>query len=48
MGGVRVRLLASDEKFRLRGETLRLAIEEDKAKGDIPFFVRFTIKMVQL
>ena len=36
---VHMRKLESDNHFRLRGETLRKAIEEDKAKGLIPFFV---------
>ncbi|KAK7473657.1 hypothetical protein BaRGS_00035135 [Batillaria attramentaria] len=36
---VRMRKLESDDQFCLRGETLRRAIEEDKAKGYIPFFV---------
>jgi hypothetical protein len=40
LAGVRVRLLPSDELFSLRGETLKLAMEEDKAKGFIPFFVK--------
>ena len=39
LAGVRVRLLQSDELFSLRGETLKLAMEEDRAKGLIPFFV---------
>jgi glutamate/tyrosine decarboxylase-like PLP-dependent enzyme len=39
LGGVRIRLLPADENFRLRGETLRLAVEEDKAKGKIPCYV---------
>jgi hypothetical protein len=39
LAGVRVRLLQSDELFSLRGETLKLAMEEDRAKGFIPFFV---------
>ena len=34
-----MRKLESDDHFRLRGETLRKAIEEDKAAGLIPFFV---------
>lgn len=39
LAGVRVRLLETDECFSLRGETLKLAMEEDRAKGFIPFFV---------
>lgn len=40
LGGVRLRLLPTDELFSMRGETLKSAMEEDKAKGLIPFFVR--------
>lgn len=40
LAGVRVRLLASDEHFSLRGDTLKAAIEQDRAKGLIPFYVR--------
>lgn len=36
LAGVRMRLLQPDENFSLRGETLKAAIEEDKAKGLIP------------
>ncbi|EFX90074.1 hypothetical protein DAPPUDRAFT_300121 [Daphnia pulex] len=43
LAGVRVRLLQSDELFSLRGETLKLAMEEDRAKGFIPFFVTATL-----
>ena len=37
--GTRLRMLDTDERFRLRGDELRRAIEEDKAQGLIPFFV---------
>ncbi|KAK7098903.1 aromatic-L-amino-acid decarboxylase-like [Littorina saxatilis] len=40
---VRMRKLQSDDNFSLRGETLRKAIKEDKAKGLIPFFVCATL-----
>lgn len=46
IGAVKVRLLETDEKFSLRGETLQRAIEKDREAGLIPFFVRshnFTI-----
>ncbi|XP_021356996.1 aromatic-L-amino-acid decarboxylase-like [Mizuhopecten yessoensis] len=39
LGAVRMRKLDTDDKFSLRGETLRKAIEEDKASGLIPFFL---------
>ena len=39
LAGVRIRLLPTDELFSLHGETLKSAMEEDKAKGFIPFFV---------
>lgn len=43
IGGVQFRLLPVDEKFRLRGDTLERAINEDKAKGLIPFYVVATL-----
>lgn len=36
---IQVRLLETDDKYRLRGETLRRAMKEDRDKGVIPFFV---------
>ncbi|KAK3593992.1 hypothetical protein CHS0354_040736 [Potamilus streckersoni] len=39
LGAVRMVKLLTDENFSLRGETLRKAVEADKAKGLIPFFV---------
>ena len=39
----RIRLLPSDDKLSLRGETLRKAIEKDKQEGLIPFFVCATL-----
>lgn len=50
IGAVKVRLLETDEKFSLRGETLQRAIEKDREAGLIPFFVRshnFTIIIPQ-
>lgn len=41
LGGVKLRSLQPDEKRRLRGETLRDAIDEDVRNGLIPFYVRF-------
>ncbi|KAK7098977.1 aromatic-L-amino-acid decarboxylase-like isoform X2 [Littorina saxatilis] len=43
LADVRMRKLQSDDNFSLRGETLRKAIEEDKAKGLIPFFICATL-----
>ncbi len=40
---VRIRILPSDDKLSLRGDTLRQAIEEDKKNGLIPFFVCATL-----
>uniref|UniRef100_A0A8R1XLN1 Aromatic-L-amino-acid decarboxylase n=1 Tax=Onchocerca volvulus TaxID=6282 RepID=A0A8R1XLN1_ONCVO len=40
---VKLKILDTDSKFRLRGETLRLAIEEDRDLGLIPFFVSTTL-----
>lgn len=40
LGGVHFRLLESDSKHQLRGETLADAIRADKEKGLIPFYVR--------
>ena len=40
LAGVRVRLLESDEHFSLRGDALQSAIEQDKAKGLVPFHVK--------
>jgi histidine decarboxylase len=39
----RIRILPTDEKLSLRGETLRKAIEQDKKDGYIPFFVCATL-----
>ena len=39
----RIRLLSSDDKLSLRGETLRKAIEQDQKDGLIPFFVCATL-----
>jgi hypothetical protein len=39
IGMVKIRLLDTDENYSMRGETLEKAIEEDRKKGIIPFFV---------
>ncbi|KAL3994461.1 Aromatic-L-amino-acid decarboxylase domain protein [Acanthocheilonema viteae] len=43
IGMVKLKILDTDAKFRLRGQTLRLAIEEDRNLGLIPFFVSTTL-----
>jgi len=40
---VKVRQLAVDEHYSLRGPTLDECIQADKKKGLIPFFVRIFI-----
>lgn len=39
LGGVRVRLVTSDEQLALRGPALRKAILADIEEGNIPFYV---------
>ncbi|XP_048413307.1 aromatic-L-amino-acid decarboxylase isoform X2 [Stegostoma tigrinum] len=43
IAGVKMRKLPTDEKFSLCGETLRQALEEDKALGLIPFYLCATL-----
>ncbi|XP_071945458.1 aromatic-L-amino-acid decarboxylase-like [Antedon mediterranea] len=43
IASIRMRSLPSDEENALRGNVLQKAIEEDKAKGLIPFFVCATL-----
>lgn len=43
LGGVQLRSLAADERHSLRGATLDAAIEEDLAKGLIPFYAVCTL-----
>ncbi|XP_033227289.1 aromatic-L-amino-acid decarboxylase [Belonocnema kinseyi] len=43
LGGVKFRLLETDSKHRLRGETLQEAIRQDKEKGLIPFYAVSTL-----
>ncbi|KAF5272233.1 hypothetical protein FQA39_LY01315 [Lamprigera yunnana] len=40
---VKLRILEPDEKSSLRGQTLSTAMEEDEARGLIPFFVSTTL-----
>lgn len=43
LGGVKLRLLDTDGKRRMRGATVADAIKEDRAKGLIPFYVVATL-----
>ncbi|XP_043932246.1 histidine decarboxylase [Protopterus annectens] len=40
---VKMRFLATDENFSLRGETLKKAIEEDRKEGCVPIFLCATL-----
>lgn len=40
---VKIRFLATDENFSLRGETLKKAIEEDRKEGRVPIFLCATL-----
>ncbi|XP_025835426.1 tyrosine decarboxylase-like [Agrilus planipennis] len=40
---VKLRILEPDEKSSLRGQTLQMAMEEDKTMGLVPFFVSTTL-----
>lgn len=40
IGGVAMKKIPTDKKFSVRGDVLKKMIEEDKAAGLIPFFVR--------
>jgi len=43
LGGVKIRLLDTDEDYSLRGDTLKTAIKEDQEKGLIPFCLIATL-----
>ncbi|XP_067867019.1 aromatic-L-amino-acid decarboxylase-like [Heterodontus francisci] len=43
IAGIKMRKLPTDEKFSLRGENLKQALEEDKALGLIPFYLCATL-----
>ncbi|GFG35977.1 hypothetical protein Cfor_03560 [Coptotermes formosanus] len=43
LGGIKLRLLPADDNLRLRGETLERAIQDDRDKGLIPFYVVATL-----
>lgn len=40
IGGVKMRKVPSDSRYALRGDALRKMVDEDKAAGLIPFYVR--------
>ena len=44
IGLVKLNLVPSDDKLRLRGNALRQAIAKDKENGLIPFYVRQRLK----
>lgn len=39
LGGVQLKQLPADDNNKLRGETLRKAIQDDREAGLIPFYV---------
>lgn len=39
LGGVRLRGIPADDRYQLRGDSLREAIQKDKKDGLIPFYV---------
>ncbi len=41
LGAVKCHLVVSDDKEQMRGDALMKAIQEDKQKGLIPFYVSF-------
>ncbi|ODN06479.1 Aromatic-L-amino-acid decarboxylase [Orchesella cincta] len=43
LGGVKMRMIPTDEDLRMRGADLKAAIQKDKAAGLIPFFVVATL-----
>jgi len=43
LGGVRLRGIPADDRYQLRGDSLREAIHKDKKEGLIPFFVVATL-----
>lgn len=43
---IKMRFLPTDEQFSLRGDTLKKAIQEDKAKGLVPFMVGQILKLL--
>lgn len=40
IGGVKMRMVPSDSSYALRGDALKKMVDEDKAAGLIPFYVR--------
>lgn len=45
LGGVKMRLVKTDDDLRMRGEALKAEIQKDKAAGLIPFFVNWQLLM---
>ncbi|XP_026680193.1 aromatic-L-amino-acid decarboxylase-like [Diaphorina citri] len=45
LGGVTIRGLPADDSYKLRGDALEAAIEEDLKKGKIPFYVSFWMEI---
>ncbi|XP_011859981.1 PREDICTED: aromatic-L-amino-acid decarboxylase-like isoform X2 [Vollenhovia emeryi] len=43
MGGIKLRQLEVDDKYKLRGDTLAEAIRKDKEEGLIPFYIVATL-----
>ncbi|KAL4616928.1 aromatic-L-amino-acid decarboxylase-like [Arapaima gigas] len=43
IGGVRMKKVPTDEKFSVRGEALKMMVEEDKRAGLIPFYFCATL-----
>ena len=48
LGGVQFRSLPIDEEYKLRGSTVAEAIDEDRKKGLIPFYVSFLHKRIHV
>lgn len=43
---IKMRFLPTDEQFSLRGDTLKQAIQEDKARGLVPLMVCEIVKLL--
>lgn len=43
LGGVCFRCLPTDNEYKLRGSTLEEAIQEDRNKGLLPFYVSYYV-----
>ena len=40
LAGIKMRAVESDELYRMQGDQLKLAVEEDRKNGLIPFHVK--------